>query len=261
MKKFINTLLLLFCVSGALFSQTISYKIAEAEKGGSVYDYCIRINNGYVLLKTETSRSAFSTRSSIATTLLKVDNDLKVIQELPFTVPEADYISIEGMQCIKGHTYLFYTKRQKRSDEVSFCGLLVNEDNLSKSEEYTISTFTAENDKIAFTVKPSVDSSNFLLFVEPKVKKTEDANFYFAVINPEMKVAWERNFNMNIESKFIDITSFAANSDKNVFVSYKHFDKEVVKESLKDDDGDRVPAYSTKILSFTPEPNNHKLYG
>ena len=253
MKKSLSIFLMMFFILGNIRAQTISYKIAEGEKGNSIYDYCIRSNNGYILLKTETSHAFMSTHLSIATTLLKVDNDLNTIQELPFVVANADYISIESMQKIKGHTYLFYTKRQKKDDEVSFCSLLINEEDLSKSEEFVISTFTAENDKIAFTVKPSVDSTNFLLFVEPKVKKTEDATFYFAVVNPEMKIAWERNFNLNVESKFIDISSFAANSDKNVFVSYKHFDKEVKKESLKDDDGDRIPAYSTKILSFTPE--------
>jgi len=186
----------------------------------------------------------------VETTLLLTDNDLNIKQEVPFSVPDADYIGINSLQRMGDKTYFFYAKRMKRSDEVSFCAMVINEADIKKSSELVLGTFQADGDQTSFNLKPSMDSTSYLLFVETAQKKHDNKNFYFAVFDKNLNKIWDKNATLSAEARFIDIYSWTHKDINKVYVSYKHYDNEVSRESIKDDDGSRIPSYSTRILIF-----------
>lgn len=251
-KATISSLILFFVLPFSLARST-TVNVTEPKRGGNIYNYCERIPDGYILLNSSDNRSPFRNARKIGVTVLRTDNNMNVIQELPLEIQNADYISVQGMQRLQNRTYLFYTKRaDKNSEQVDFCAMIINEDNLSNFDEVKITPFTAEKDKIDFSIKPAFDSSCFVLLAQPEGKKNESTSFHLVVINPDLKVNWDRNCKVNSESKFTSITGFSAFNSKKVFVNYKHFDKEVTKKSLLWD-GDKIPDYSTRMVAFSED--------
>lgn len=250
MKKYLFSLILFSLFFGLANAQTISYQMSEGEKGGSNFDYSVRTNNGFLILKTDESRAMMSTHVKIKTTLLLVDNDLNIKQEIPFVVPDADYIGIHGLQRMGDKCYFFYNKRKKKTDEVLFCGMMIDETDISKSKEFVMGTFIYEKGTPSFNLKPALDSSCYLLFVEPEQKKHDRKNFYFGVFDPNLNKIWDKNVELTAESRFIDIFAYTSKAEDKVFVSYKHYDNEVSRESVSGDDGGRIPSYKSNILVF-----------
>lgn len=250
MNKKLSTLLCCLLLSSFAFAQTITYQVSEAEKGGNGFDYSVRTSNGFLVLKTDRERKFMSTKTTVETTLLLVDNELNTLQEVPFVVPEADYIGIHGLQRIGNKNYFFYNKRMKKSDEISFCGMEINERDITKSKEFIMGTFQYKKTTPSFKIIISSDSSAYMLFVEPDQKKNDNKNFYFAVFDTDLTKLWEKNVELTTESRFIDITSFTCKQQNKVFVSYKHYDNEVKRESIVGDDGSRIPSYKTNIFVF-----------
>lgn len=237
-------------LSTASFAQTISYQVSEAEKGGSVFDYSVRTKNGFLVLKTDRSRGFMSTKTTVETTLLLVDNDLNVLQEIPFAVPDADYIGIKGLQRLGDKCYFFYNKRKKKSDEISFCGMMIDETDIRKSKEIVMGSFISEKGEPSFKLQVALDSTAVMLFVEPEQKKNDNKNFYFALFDNNLSKLWDNNVELAIESKYIDLFGYASKQQDQVFVSYKHYDQEIKRESVSNGDGSRIPSYKTNILSF-----------
>lgn len=250
MKKILSLLSLVLCLHLSSNAQTISYTVSEDAKGGSTFDYSVRTRSGFLILKTERSAKFMSARMTVATTLLLVDKELNTLQEIPFTVPDADYIGIHGLERMGEKCYFFYTKRKKKSDEISFCGMLINEADITKSQEFVMGTFVAEKGTPTFQLKPSLDSSAYILFVEPEQKKHDNKNFYFAVFDNKLSKLWDNNVELSVENRFIDIYGWTGKQQDKVFISYKHYDAEVNRESVIGDDGDRIPSYKANILSF-----------
>lgn len=250
MFKFLSIVLLTLSLTFCAGAQTISTQVSESEKGGHEFDYSVRTKNGFLVLKTDRSRAFMSTKTKIETTLLLVDNDLNTIQEVPFVVPDADYIGIHGLQNIGGKCYFFYNKRLKKSDEISFCGMLIDESDIKKSKEFIMGTFLSEKSQPKFQLKVAMDSSSYLLFVEPDQKKQDNKNFYFGVFDLDLNKIWDKNVEMTTESRFIDIFGITCKQKEKVFISYKHYVNEIKRESIIDDDGSRIPSYKANILVF-----------
>ncbi|MDI9320523.1 MAG: hypothetical protein QM530_08640 [Phycisphaerales bacterium] len=191
-----------------------------------------------------------STKTKIETTLLLVDNDLNTLQEVPFVVPDADYIGIHGLQNIGGKCYFFYNKRQKKSDEVSFCGMQIDETDINKSKEFTLGIFKTERSNPSFQLKVALDSTSYLLFVEPDQKKQDNKSFYFGVFDLNLNKIWDKNVEMTTGSRYVDIYGITCKQQDKVFISYKHYVNEIKRESIVGDDGSRIPSYKTNILVF-----------
>lgn len=250
MKKYLFSLFLFSLFFGLAHAQTISYQMAEGEKGGSSFDYCVRTQNGFLILKTDESRIFMSLDVKVKTTLLLVDNDLNIKQEIPFTVPDADEIGIHGLQRMGDKCYFFYNKRKKKTKEVLFCGMVIDEKDISKSKEFVMGTFIYDRQIPDFNLKTSLDSTSYLLFVEPDQKKHDRKNFYFAIFDPNLNKIWDNNVELAVENRFIDIIAYTSKQQDQVFVSYKHYVNEVSRESVAGNDGGRIPSYKSNILIF-----------
>jgi hypothetical protein len=250
MHKTLLHFLIAFFIIGNLSAQTISYQISESEKGGKNFDYSVNTKNGFLVLKTDRSRAFMSLKEKIETTLLLVDKELNTIQEVPFVVPDADYIGIHGLKKLGEKSYFFYNKRLKKSNEVSFCGMLIDETDITKSKEIVMGTFQYDKNTPSFQLKVALDSSSYLLFVEPDQKKHDNKNFYFAVYDMDLNKIWDKNVEMTTESRFIDIYGITCKKQEKVFISYKHYTNEVNRESIVGDDGSRIPSYKANVLVY-----------
>jgi hypothetical protein len=232
------------------FGQTITFQAGEESKGDAEYEYSVPIDGGFLILRTDKSRGFMAAREKVSTALLVVDNNLNVKQEVPFSVPNADYIGIHGLQKLGNKCYFFYSKREKRSDETAFCGLEINVQDIMKSREWIMGRFSFEKNPPVFSLKISMDSTACLLFVEPSQKKKEMQQFYFAVFDNDLQKVWDKNVSLDVESRFLDLFGATCRGKDNVYVNYKHYTDEIKRESVRDNDGSRIPSYTTNLLCF-----------
>lgn len=250
----ITLYLLLWCsmllVNSNIKAQNVIFQAGEESKGDAEYEYSVPIEGGFLILRTDKSRGFMAAREKVSTALLVVDNNLNVKQEVPFSVPNADYIGIHGLQKLGNKCYFFYSKREKRSDETAFCGLEINVQDIMKSREWTMGRFSFEKNPPAFSLKISMDSTACLLFVEPSQKKKELQNFYFAVFDNDLQKLWDRNVSLTVESRFLDLYGATCRGKDNVYVNYKHYTEEIKRESIVGNDGSRIPSYTTNLMCF-----------
>lgn len=251
-KTTLSTLIIALLLCSTLLSQaqTVVFQAGVESKGDAEYEYSVPTDDGFLILKTDRSRGFMAVREKVSTALLIVDKDLNVKQEVPFSVPNADYIGIHGLQKLGNKCYFFYSKRLKRADEVLFCGLEINPSDLTKSVEWTMGRFSFDKNPPAFSLKTSMDSTACMLFVEPDQKKHDQKNFYFALFDNDLKKLWERNVSLTVESRFIDLFGATCRGKDNVYVNYKHYVEEIKRESIVGDDGSRIPSYTTNLMCF-----------
>ena len=96
----------------------------------------------------------------------------------------------------------------------------------------------------------SKDSSKLLVFAMTPYNKKENEKYYMAVYDDNMKKLWEKTVELPYLDKFVVMHDYFVTNKGEVGVLFKHYDQEVKKESVKVD-GERVPAYKTKLLIYS----------
>lgn len=96
----------------------------------------------------------------------------------------------------------------------------------------------------------SSDSSKLLLYYEPERKKKDTKNMQFVILDQQMQQIkylqhqWAEPFNRVLTS------GLSVDNDGRVYLLYNVYEKSVEKEFIRNDDGEKIPAYTTHLLTF-----------
>ncbi len=137
--------------------------------------------------------------------------------------------------------------------------LKVNEKTLATSGKATLGTYDSDNryDQAEPSYKLSPDSSKILLFVEGPDRRKDNKKFFIAVFDTNLKPLWTKDIQLPIADRFISIYDQDISNDGKVFVALKHYDKEVTRQSVRED-GAKIPSYTYKLMVYDAGSPNGK---
>ncbi|MEJ7625685.1 MAG: hypothetical protein WKF35_02390 [Ferruginibacter sp.] len=135
----------------------------------------------------------------------------------------------------------------------------MNEKTLDIESKTTLGSFESDNinDQATPTYKLSSDSTKVLLLVEGPVRRKETEKFYIGVFNTSLKKLWSRQAELPIEQRYLDIYDVDVTNDGKVFIAIKHYEKEVNRESVRED-GSKVPSYSYTMMVYADGTTKEK---
>lgn len=246
-------LLLAFC--GAANAQKFKVNFSENAKMRYEFDDAAMLDNGqYIVLKSEPKGGGmFSGRISWKTSLTLINSDMSVNTEKDLEVDDKKS-DVGGFEKIKGKIFYIYNSYDSKSKTTSVNAMRIDEKTLSPLSKTILGSFESDNrfDQARPSFMFSNDSSKILLFVEGPERKKENKKFFIGVYDTDLKFVWNKEVELPIGERYVSIYDQDVTNDGKVFVSIKHYDKEVSRESVRED-GSKIPSYVYKLLVFSKE--------
>jgi hypothetical protein len=265
MKKqlYLSNLMLIICLVCASFTgkaQTFNVSWGDNTKLKYDFDDAVPLADGKTLvLKLEAKRrGVFGGNGTVTPTLLLVDAGMSTIKEQDLEIEESN-AELQGFEKYGNNIFFIYNAYSKADKTTSVYALKVNEKTLATSSKITLGTYESDNrgDQAEATYKLSSDSSKVLLFVEGPERRKENKKYYIGVFDTDLKKIWTKDVELPILEKFVSIYDEDITDDGRVFVAIKHYDKEVTRQTVRED-GDKVPSYVYKLLVYSKESTKEK---
>jgi hypothetical protein len=221
------------------------------------YDFedAVPLSNGQFLilkLKVETKIALFGIGGSVEQQpiLVLVDKNMEPVLERDIVIEEKNAF-LKGFEKYGANIFFIYGAYDKGSKTTSVYALKVDEKMLKTSGKITLGTYSSDNkyDQAEPSYKISSDSSKVLLFVEGPERKKENKKFFLGVFDTNLKSIWKKEIELPIGEKYVSIYDMDITNEGKVFVAIKHYDKEVARETVRED-GAKIPSYAYKILVY-----------
>ncbi|MFZ1799357.1 MAG: hypothetical protein WAU24_05785 [Chitinophagaceae bacterium] len=242
------TLLLLFG-STNLAAQEINVTWGEVSSVKFYYKEAVLLDNGnYIMLKNE--QNVFAFKWSPKTTLVLLDKSMEVLQEQEIKFDE-NKNHVNGIEKYGKNVFLFYSGYDFNSQITTFFALKLDEKTLEVQAKILLGKLKSNyiTDQAKATYKLSDDSSKIMFFAEKPDHKKENKEFLISVLDSNLTIIWNQNIELNIPANQVDIYDMDISNNGKVFVSLKHYDQDVKKESIKED-GEKIPSYSFKMFVY-----------
>ncbi len=182
--------------------------------------------------------------------LSKVDNDLNVVAQNKIKFKDAHDVNIYGMFHYDGKTSLYYTQRKNFSNEVQFYCMDIDNAKLKRNKTRKIYTLKHKNGIPATRMIVSPDSTKIAFLSEKYFGNKDERKIYVALFNIQGTPIWNDPVYLGADTERLTIGDAALDNDGNIFISYKLYDKYSNDWSKKDKNGDKIPAFKTRIITY-----------
>lgn len=250
--RFLLTAVVLCCFALQSNAQTFNVTWGDNSKLKYDYDDAVTLANGnMVILKLKTTNNWIS--SSQTPILMLVDKNMETVKEREIQIDEKNAV-LKGLEKYGNNVFFIYNAYNKSNKTTSVYALKINGQNLGADNKITLGTYDSDNrnDQAEATYKFSADSTKILLFVEGPERRKENKKIFAAVFDTDLKKIWSRDIELPILEKYVSIYDEDITNDGKVFVEIKHYDKEVTRQTVRED-GDKVPSYVYKVLVYSQE--------
>ena len=206
----------------------------------------------FIILKLKTSGKStlFGGSAEQQPILVLVDKNMEAISEREIVIQEKAS-SLKGFEKYGSNIFFIYEAYDRDNRTTSVYALKINEKTLATSEKITLGSYSSDNrsDQAEPTYKLSADSSKVLIFVEGPERKKENKKFYIGVYDTNLKSIWKKEIELPMGDRYVSIYDQDITDDGKVFVAIKHYDKEVTRQTVRED-GANVPSYTYKLLAY-----------
>lgn len=236
-----------------LNAQKVKVSWSEESKQELRYGSLVK-GNGTEMIKLcfEDKGGGFFSKRTTTPILSRYNNKLVEQGVKSYTVAE-DNIVFNGLVSAKGNLFLFTNQYDKESKSTSFYAQKIDAQTLNPSGKATTVAVMSALDRGRQSTghyELSKDSSKILFFGLSPYSKKDVEKYYMSVYDAGMNKLWDNTVQLPYLDKFVTVNDYIVTNDGTVGIIVKHYDKEVVKEKIKED-GSNVPAYKTKILLYT----------
>ena len=208
-------------------------------------------NSQFIVLKLKAgSRSMFGGTTEQQPILVLIDRNMETVVEKDLRIEEKN-ASLKGFEKYGTNIFFFYEAYDRENKTTSVYALKVDEKTLNTSGKTTLGTYESDSryDQAEPSYKLSADSSKVLLFVEGPDRKKDNKKFFIGVFDTNLKSLWKKDIELPIGDRFVSIYDQDITNDGKVFVAIKHYDKEVTRQTVRED-GAKVPSYAYKLLVY-----------
>ena len=230
------------------------FNIAWGDNAKLKYDFddAVPLANGqFIVLKLQSgARPLFGGSPAQQPILVLINKNLETVVEKDLPIKEKN-ASLKGFEKYGNNIFFVYEAYDREGKTTSVYALKVNEKTLITSGKTVLGTYSSDNrsDQAEPSYKLSSDSSKILLFVEGPDRKKENKKFFIGVFDTNLKSIWKKEIELPIGDRFISIYDQDISNDGKVFVAIKHYDKEVTRQSGRED-GEKVPSYTYKLMVY-----------
>jgi len=257
----------------ALFAQSIAFaqnvKLTwspevEKERKEFISDIIHADNSGIYYTMAERHKGLYGgLRPSMFKTVEKISPNFSTIFSKEITAFDEDYV-INDIKYAKNN-FLFFASKYTRKEGGSKY-YVVNMDmngNIKGTPKEYLSIDEDNFAKVAkLSIVPAYDSTKFLVLAEreqSKRNKKEEEKIILTVFNNLGEKEWQKN--ISISNKLdgeikIQQQQIAPNGD--IYFLLKEYLTEKIKETIKDDKGNKVPGYKYRIVKITNKGNTTK---
>ena len=179
-----------------------------------------------------------------------MDEDLNVIKQEKLKFKDAHDLNIYGLFSYDGKSTLYYSKRKNFSDEVSICAMNIDVGKLRKCRARVIHTIKSRKGVPATRMIVSPDSTKLAFISEKFFNDDDERKLDVALFNIEGTPMWSDKVYLGDKTEKLTIGDIALDNIGNIYVSYKLYDRYSNNRSKKNKNGDRIPAYKTKIVTY-----------
>ena len=253
MKNLLRFLFVLSLASSTNTLQAQKFSLAWSDNTKLKYDFddAVQLDNGnFIVLKSTYGTGMLGKAKPARLSLILVSKSMEEIKESPLEIDAERFIPM-GFQKFGKNIFFLYQLYDKEVKQTSVNALRINEKSLGTDAQIALGSFESDNsrDQAEPSIKISEDSSKVLLFVAPPFRKKENEKFFLGVFDNNLKNLWKREVELDVNQKFVGVYDQDLTNDGKVYVAAKFYDKEVTRESVKED-GEKVPSYTYKMLVY-----------
>lgn len=259
-KKLLNFLFLVFACFG--YTQKPNIYLTPESKYERMLGNIYEIDNGNFLklsYEVNASIAVFGIGGEVKLTpyLTICDAKFNDIKTAKLLADEEGY-HIVGLKRLQENFYYITSKFNKEDKSTEYFAQKINVKSLEKEGSViNLGAFEYVNKGLFFsyksesnvTFKYSSDSSKIALIASKPYNKKENEKYYIAVYDKSFKKKWEKTVEMPYLDKYVKQLDAFVTNEGDAGVIIKHYDKDVVKEAIKEN-GVKVPAYSIKLIIY-----------
>lgn len=258
-QKIFILVLMLCSYQNLVTAQSFNVTWGDKARLNVSFDDAVQIEGGKsIVLKSKTTGGGMFSSAKVATTLMIVDANTTTVAEKDFE-PEEKNTTVKGFEKYGKNIFLLYEVYEKSDKLTSLYAEKIDQKNLKTLEKIKLGSFESDSksDQASIELKLSQDSSKVLVLVEAPERKKENRKFYFTVLNTDLKKIWSKEVELPYTQKYIYLVGNSISDDGKVYVSIKNYDKEVSRESVREN-GSKVPSYVYKILIYSQASTKEK---
>jgi len=179
-----------------------------------------------------------------------MDDDLNLLAQNKLKFKGAKDVNIYGMFHYEGKTTLYYTQRKNFATKVEFYAMEIDMMQLKRNKSRKIHTIKHRDGTPATRMIVSPDSTKISFISERYAGDNDKRKLDIALFNIEGTPMWSDPVFFEEETKRLTIGDAALDNDGNIYVSYKLYDKHRENWSKKNKNGEEVPAYKTRVVTY-----------
>lgn len=246
----------------ALQAQKVKVNWSEESKVELEYGSLVRgSGNEMIKLCFENKGGGLFSKRTSTPILSRYSNKL-VEQGLRSYNVQEDNITFNGLVSVQNNLFMFTNQYDKETKSTSFYAQKIDAKSLNPSgKSITVARMAAidRGRQSTGNYELSKDSSKILFFGLSPYSKKDVEKYYMSVYDAEMNKMWDNTVELPYLDKFVSINDYMVTNDGVVGIIIKHYDREVVKEKIKED-GSNIPAYKTKFLLYQKGDSKPKEY-
>jgi hypothetical protein len=202
-----------------------------------------------------------SQRRNITPVLSRFDEKLNQIAEKELYANDKD-VNFTGMFSLKGNLVMFTKQYDKDDKYTTLNATQIDSKTLGVINSKEVGKFEAisKRKQADISLRSSPDSSYVLVYADAPYKKNENEKFFMSVWDRTMNKQWEKMITLPYADKYVVIDEFLVSNEGEVYIMFKHYDKEVSREKVREN-GENVPSYKYKMLIYGKDdkPREHVL--
>lgn len=243
---------LILIIIATVTANAQSFNISWSANTKMKYDFndAVHLDNGNLMILKVKEKKRFGRLPTYIPVLMIVNANNDILKENEISLEE-NYPAIIGFKKLGSHIFLVYENFVYSNRTTSVYFLEIDKIALSVISKKEITNFKdnkATAPHYSFSISP--DTSKLLLFVELPQRMNDNEKFSISVFDDGMNKIWDQEVELPIAYKYIILYDEDVTDNGKVFISLKHFDKEVSRQMVRED-GDKVPSYSYKIFTFS----------
>jgi hypothetical protein len=262
LKKFRTGFLIMFffAIKANVIAQSFNVTWGDKSRLNKTFDDAVKVDGGKsIVLKKEFSGGGMFSSVKTKISFLLIDANSESLLEKEYEVEEKNTY-YKGLEKYGNSVFFTYQVYDKETKLTTLYADKLDQKTLKTIEKINIGSYESDSksDQAVIKLQLSQDSSKILLLVEAPERKKENRKFYFSVLNTELKKIWSKEVELPFTQKYIYLIKSSISDEGKVYVSVKNYDKEVSKESVKEN-GSKVPSYVYKILVYSQNAKDKEI--
>lgn len=242
-------------------AQKFNVKWGETKKLKFDFDDAVPVSNSnFMVLRLEMKGGKFGSVVRSTAFAVLVDKEMSTIIEKEIEIVEKNSI-VKGFNKYGNNVFFIYSSYDKSNKTTTLYAIKLDDKTLDPISKTTIGSFESdkENDQADATYKLSSDSTKVLLMVKGPRRKKETEKLFLAVFDIDLKKLWSKQIDLGIDQKFVKIHDVDVSNDGKIYLALKHYENETSKETVKDEEGNKVPSYVYKMYVFEDGTAKEKI--